>query len=240
MLDFFKGFWTYISTLLWWQGAIIIIAIVFIFVLGKFGKNLLGWFREKLQYDRSGLIQYRMFWGLSNDALNIKLKDEIRRSFKENGFDGLSGNEFAQYVKNQHKILVTILKNHIINLYPTNRRVIVSMDEVLEYIDSINSKLEDVFFELYIESKRIKKQDEQILKEIDEKFETEIETFIKRKKNENDCKSCLVVLFGKREIAENKKSKIKTLRGQMNFAEQKLSEIHSQFLTFYSEKLSKK
>lgn len=238
--DFLKGFWGYVSGLTeWWQGAILICTIVFILVIGKFWRNIISWIGNRIFQETSEAFQYRMFWGLTNDAIHIKMKDEIRRSFKENGYQELSGNDFAQYVKNQSKILISILKSHFINLYPDDKRIKVKMEDILGFLEKQDSKIEDIIFEMYIESKRIKKQDNDDLLSIDEKFEKEIETFIK-KKNSGDCKQCFIILFGKREIAENKKSKIKTLKTQMNFAEQKLSEIHSNFLSFYSEFLNKR
>lgn len=240
IFDFFKGFWGYMSILPWWQSLIVIFIVIFTIVVGKFWRDVITWIGDRIVGDKLTL-QYRMFWGLTNDAINIQLKDEIRRSFKENGFDELSGSEFSQYVKNQSKLIISKLRNHIINLYPPNKKGIsISMEEILDYIDKRESTIEDVVFEIYIESKKIKKQDVESTKKIDEKFEKEIDTFIKKKNETMDCKNCLVVLFGKREIAENKISKIKTLKAQMNFAEQKLSEIHSDFLSFFSEKLSEK
>jgi len=239
MFDFFKGFWGYVASLPWWQSAIIICAVVFIFVVGKFWTKVITWIGDRFTNNLSKTFQYRMFWGLSNDVFHIQMKDEIRRSLKENGFDVLSGNDFSQYVKNQSKILIVMLKNHFINLYPPkDKRIIIQIEKILEFVDKKESKIEDIIFEIYIEAKKIKKQDVSAMEEIDKKFEEEIENFIK-KKNLDDCKSCFVILFGKREIAENKRQRIKSLKTQMNFVEQKISEIHSSFLSFYSDNLNK-
>jgi len=242
ILDFVKGFFGFLKTANyeWWQVTILIAVVLFIILVGKFWRNVLTWIGDRLSGGKSETLQYRMFWGLTNDAINIQMKNEVRRSMKENGFCELSGNDFAQYVKNQSKILLAILKNHFINLYPPDdRRMRIQMEQVLEYLDKKDSKIEDIIFEIYIEAKRMKKQDQEDLDAIDSKFEKEIDNFIKRS-NSGDCKQCFVILFGKREIAENKRDKIKTLKSQMNFAEQKLSEIHSDFLSFYSESLNRK
>jgi len=242
MFDFIKGFFEFLKTANydWWQVTILIAVVLFIILVGKFWRNVLCWIGDRLSGSKSETLQYRMFWGLTNDSINIKMKDEIRRSFRENGFCELSGNDFAQYAKNQNKILFAILKNHFINLYPPeDKRMKVKMEDVLEYLDKRGSHIEDIIFEMYIEAKRIKNQDQSDLNEIDKRFEKEIDDFTKRKVS-SDCKSCFVILFGKREIAENKKSMLKPLKSQMNFAEQKLSEIHSDLLSFYSESLNRK
>lgn len=239
MLDFFNEFfWQYLGQMSWWQGLIILAVMTFILLVGRFWRNVLSFLGIKFLGEKSETLYYRMFWGLSNDAINIKMKDEIRRSFKENGFCELDEKDFLQYVKNQSKNLVASLRNHIINLYPPdNRGMLVSMEEILGQIDKDESKYESFFLEIYMEAKKFKKQDEEEMNEIDKKFEQEITEFAKNKTTA-DCGSCVTIMFGKKLIAENKKAKFKTLKSQMNFAEQKLTELHSSLIAFFSEKMN--
>lgn len=240
LIDFFKELITYVSAFEWWQGLIILLTMTFLLIVGKFWRNVLAFIGAKLFGEKSETLYYRMFWGLSNDAINIKMKDEIRRSFKENGFCELGETEFMLYVKNQSKNLIAALRNHIINLYPPdNRGMLVSMEEILERIDQDVAKYESFFLEIYMEAKKFKNQDEEEMNEIDKKFEQEINDFTKNKQTA-DCGSCVTIMFGKRIIAENKKAKFKTLKSQMNFAEQKLTELHSSLISFYSEKMNEK
>jgi len=239
MIEFFKTLIQYVANFEWWQGLIILAVMTFILLVGKFWRNVLNLLGVKMLGEKSETLYYRMFWGISNDAINIKMKDEIRRSFKENGFDKMSEKDFLQYVKNQSKNLVSSLRNHIINLYPPdNRGMLVSMEEILQQIDQDESKYESFFLEIYMEAKKFKKQDEDGIEDIDKKFEKEINEFIKTK-SPADCGSCVTIMFGKKVIADNKKTKYnKTLKSQMNFAEQKLTEIHSSLITFFSEKMN--
>lgn len=237
-VDFIKELFGYVKGFEWWQGLIILFVLMVTFFIGKYWRNVFDLVGIKFYGEKSDTLQYRMFWGLTNDAINIRMKDEIRRSFKENGFHELGGNQFSQYVKNQSKNLIGILKNHIINLYPPNtKKIIVSMDEILEYIDIKESSFEDFFFEIYTEAKKCKRQDEEAIQEIDKKFEEEINNFA-LEKSHSDCGSCVTVMFGKKLIAENKKAKYKTLKTQMNFAERKLGELHSSLIAFFSEKIN--
>lgn len=240
MIEFFKELIKYVSAFEWWQGLIILFTMTFVLIVGKFWRNVLAFMGSKIFGEKSETLYYRMFWGLSNDAINIKMKDEVRRSFKENGFYELEENEFIQYIKNQSKNMIAALRNHVINLYPPdNHGMLVSMEEILEHIDQNVSKYESFFLEIYMEAKKFKKQDFDSMNEIDQKFEQEINDFIKNKQNV-DCGSCVTIMFGKKIIAENKKSKFKTLKSQMNFAEQKLTELHSSLIAFYSEKINEK
>jgi len=241
MIEFFKGFWQYATTLEWWQSAIIIISIVFITIVGKFWTKVITWIGDRFsKQDSMETLQYRMFWGLINDAINIRAKDEVRRSFKENGFSEMEGNDFNQYVKNQTKTIMSLIKNHIINLYPHNcKSVKIKMDDIINYVKGNEHNFDKVIEEIYQEAKRMKIQDRQLLNKIDIEFEKDINSFVESKKQNGECINCFGILFGKREIVENKKSQIKTLKSQMNFAEQKLTEIQSDFISYYSESINK-
>lgn len=135
-MNFFNQyFFQYLNGMSWWQGLIVIFIVIFAFAVGKFWRNVITWIGERITGNTklTTTLQYRMFWGLSNDALNIQMKDEIRRSIKENGFYELNGNDFSQYVKNQTKVLISIFRKHIINLYPPDEnRIIISMANVLQ------------------------------------------------------------------------------------------------------------
>lgn len=238
---FFNGFWNYISNFEWWQGLIIIIFILITFFIGKFWKKVIAWIGEKISISSTETLQYRMFWGILTNATQLLIKDELRRSFKENGFDELNGAEFSNYVKDKHKIVMSMLKQHIINLYPPNNsNLIVSMDEIIKYIDGKNSYYEDLMFNIFTEAKQLKKNGVEIENKIEDDFLKDVEHYVKNNKNTSNCNQCLLILFQKREIYESKKDKIKILKNQMNFAEQKLIEIQADLLNFYSEKINKK
>ncbi len=137
----------------------------------------------------SEVEQYRMFYGLLKDALNIELKDEIRRAFKENGFYEISGAEFAAYVKEKVQTLISMLKQYMVNMYPNpSDTLIVSLDAVLKCIKDMESKFEDKVFEMFIEAKKIQKEAYEKINKFDdeinnrkEKLQSEIDELIKGK-----------------------------------------------------------
>jgi len=139
--------------------------------------------------NKTQTTQYRMFWGLIRDALYIRMKDEIRRSFKENGFYHKSGSEFQIYVREQHKNIFGILKQHVINLYPSNiEDLVVNMNEIVKFIVSKKDRLEDIAFEIYTSAKEIKKKIEEDIKELEYKylekkiqFNLEVDNIVKEK-----------------------------------------------------------
>ena len=245
MIDIFNQLfvlWNFISNIFGHNAFITIVIFIIILIISIFGKKIINFIKNMIKNNKieNVTLLYRTFWGITNHVLNVQMRDEFRRSFKENGFYNLEGAEFTQYVKNQSKILFSMFKNSIINLYPDNRKEIkVSMDNIIDYIEKNNQSFDDLVYEIYDTVKKIKLEKDKELELIDIEFEKDIDDFIINK-GDVDCKNCFKILFGKREIAENKRYKIKTLKAQMNFVEQKLIEIHSHYISFYSEQLNKK
>jgi len=236
--NFFNGFWGYISNLEWWQGIFVIITILILYLSSKFWKSISAKIVEKM-IGSSDVLQYRMFQGLMNDIFLVIIKNEMRRSIKNNGFHDLSDVEFSQYVKNQKVKMMSLLKEHVISLYPSSNSSI-SMEDILSFINnSIEIEFSNIIYDIYSEAKRLKKLEDELFENIDNKFEKDINEFISQD-NIGNCKNCLTILFGKREIAQNNKSKITTMKSQMVYVESKLLDIETRLLSFFSSKLNLK
>jgi len=117
-------------------------------------------------YDET--IQYKLYLGLINDALFL-VKDELRRSLKENGFHKKAGLEFSVYVKDKVKQIIYLIEQHLRNLYPM-MGMIVLLDKELENINNNSHKIEDIMFELFADSKVIKNEADLKLKECEEEL----------------------------------------------------------------------
>jgi hypothetical protein len=245
LAEFFKGFWGYVSQLSWIEGLITIVVVILTSIIGKYWKNVFEWIGAKfiLNSTKTDTIQYRMYWGLIRDVIFIQVKDNLRRSMIENGFEEFSGSDYTNYVKDKSKLMMSMIKQHIVNLYPSpNFKLKVTMDQIIEFLDDWQHEFEDIVFEIFGESKKIKKQNMEIIRKLDSDFITEVENYAKINSNNlnRSCTECLMNLFGKREVVESRKRRVQTLKNQMNIVEQKLIEIQSRLLTFYSNELNKK
>lgn len=240
--NFLVGFWNYVSLLAWWQGAVIIILLILLLVFNKYWKDLLFKICKKFNFLSNNVtIQYRMFWGLVNEGVNQIIKNEIRRSLKDNGFHELNDNDFVQYMKHQRIKLISMFREHLINMYPPiDNKLVVSMDDVLMFLDKIDAEIGSTIFDIYQEAKRLKKLEIQTYDEIDDNFEKDINNFIENQITDLSCKNCLTILFGKREIANIKKDRIVTLKAQMIYVESRLTDIQTKLLSYYSGLLNKK
>jgi hypothetical protein len=93
--------------------------------------------------------------------------------------------------------------------------------------------------EIYQHARELKNKEIETINNIDTTFETEMNEFIQNKDNIS-CVNCMMILFGKREIAKNKKDSIYTLKGQMLYVESRLSDLLTDIVSFYSSKLNAK
>lgn len=105
-------------------------------------------------------------------------KKEIRRSFKENGFDKKSGKEFADYVKEKTKDLLSIARKYMLSSYFKN--AIVPLEYRFDRFDERG--FEDIIFEVYIKAKEIRVEAETNIDYLENKLKFEIDQFIKEKK----------------------------------------------------------
>lgn len=144
-------------------------------------------YREDLSKARTGNPnlaeenkQYRMYEAILKNAMML-VKDEIRRSFKENGFEYLSGSEFSAYIKNKVNTLVAIGRDHVVNVYPYEG-MIVPIEKRLEELQNRLPKIDDLCFELFIKSKEVRLDAKKKLDILEKEFADEIDEFVEAKK----------------------------------------------------------
>lgn len=123
------------------------------------------------------IIQNKLFWFVIFEGLEKFIKNEIRRSFKENGFHELSEDGFKIYLQNRFKILVSIINQQIINSYPKNVGMVVSQEEILNQINDLNNNINNIIIEIYSEAKKIKQNSDLEIKEIEDQFFKEMKEF---------------------------------------------------------------
>lgn len=122
-------------------------------------------------------MQYRLFYGILRDSL-VAVKDEFRRSFKENGFSSIDDAGFTDYVKEKNKNVLSILSQHIRNFYPA-RSVIVSVESIIDSIERDASIMQEHMFGIYINARQIVNETEKEIEDTRKKFSTWVDDFIK-------------------------------------------------------------
>lgn len=99
-------------------------------------------------------------------SLSITL-DEIRRSFKENGFHQLRGVEFQTYVKTKAQDLINRARSYLVMRYPSVG-MIISVDERMGRLDI--SRMEDICFDIYVNAKEVRVRVENEIAELEREF----------------------------------------------------------------------
>ena len=114
---------------------------------------------------------------LKNSVLSIK--EELRRSFKENGFQELSENEFTHYVKDKTKLMITMVRSYLNQHYIDNDSTIVHLRERFQNMDNTNMhKFEDWCFDVFNNAKDLVKDAKKSKEEINSKLISEINSFV--------------------------------------------------------------
>lgn len=124
--------------------------------------------------------QYRLYQGVLGNAL-MSVKDEIRRSFKENGFVCLSGTDFSLYVKDKVATLTAIGRDHVIDLYPYSGMT-VTVEDRIKNLERIAPALEDICFEMFQKAKDIEKDALRQLNKLNNEFKDELNDFVEERK----------------------------------------------------------
>jgi hypothetical protein len=145
---------------------------------------LLAAYRDMLSKKRTADIssseenkQYRLYQGILFSAL-MSIKDELRRSFKENGFENLHGNDFSAYVKSKSMALISIGRDHINDLYPYDGMLITNKDR-MEVLENLMPKFEGMCFDLFSRAKEIKIETKKKASELEQEFANEIDEFVR-------------------------------------------------------------
>lgn len=116
------------------------------------------------------------------NSMNLA-KDELRRSFKENGFYDLSGTEFSNWVKGKTKDLIALTRSYLRQHYPY-QGMIIPIEERFDRLDE--GSMEDVVFEIYVNAKEVYRDAHEDLDRLDTDFITDIYNFAGIQQEENN------------------------------------------------------
>jgi hypothetical protein len=103
------------------------------------------------------------------------VKQELARSFDENGFHDLDDIKFQLYVKNMAKNIINIEEDYMLQAYPSSGMIV----PIKYRFDNFpTTYLSDVAFEIYIKAKEIRLDAEEKLKILDQQFKKDIDAII--------------------------------------------------------------
>ncbi len=121
-------------------------------------------------------VQYKLIYGLIKDAL-LHIKDEVRRSYKDNGFYEINGSEFSWYVKERTQTITSMLNQYIRNIYP-DRGGVLKLHKVLKVIEKESTFLSGIINDIYSYAREVRLECDTKVEDIRAQFGQWVDDFI--------------------------------------------------------------
>jgi len=122
-------------------------------------------------------VQYKLVYGLLKDAL-LHIKDEIRRSFKDNGFYTMALSEFSWYVKDRTQVISSMLSQYIRNIYP-DRGGVLPLANILKGMKAEATFLSGIINDIYSHARETKNETDDKVKNMQKEFGEWVDKFTK-------------------------------------------------------------
>lgn len=122
-------------------------------------------------------VQYKLVHSLLKDSL-LHIKDEIRRSFKDNGFYSLTGSEFSWYVKERTHTISSMFSQYMRNIYP-DRGGVLQLHKILKSMEKEATFLAGIINDIYSYAREVRVETDEKVKNMQKEFGTWVDNFTK-------------------------------------------------------------
>jgi len=128
------------------------------------------------------VVQSALYCEAIKNAM-LSVKDELRRSFRENGFYKFSEIEFSHYVKEKTRVLIIMVRFYLNQYYVDENFTIVHLKDRFERIDKdYLQKFENWAFDIFTNAKDLISENNKAKKQLSEDLKSEIDDFIEKNK----------------------------------------------------------
>lgn len=112
---------------------------------------------------------------ISNTLMEVK--DFIRQTFKENGFDKFDRADFKEYIRDKNTIITSLIREYLSRYYPNT--MMIPLDEKFKIIEiEVTPKVKKIVEDIYINAKEVKIQIEKELEELQKDFISQIDQVV--------------------------------------------------------------
>lgn len=115
--------------------------------------------------------EYLLYQETLNGAL-LLAKNEIRRAFKENGFEELSPQEFSDYVKGKAKLLISMAREYTRARYPFETMIVPMEWRFNRLPEAI---IESIAVDLFCKAKQIKQTTDEKIENLCSEYDRDME-----------------------------------------------------------------
>jgi hypothetical protein len=123
-------------------------------------------------------VEYKLYYGLLREGMGA-VKGEFRRACKENGFHDMNEADFANYIKDRVLIVLTMLTQHLRNIYPM-QGVLIPIYDIIVNMESQSKELHDYIFNIFLNVKQIIKETNTEIDAFKKDFSTWVENFVRK------------------------------------------------------------
>lgn len=98
-----------------------------------------------------------------------EVKDEIRRSYKDNGFDDLDSKALDDYIKDRYDYIDSLFRSYLTYNYPNT--MMIPLDEKLRIAEiEVVPEFKDIIKEIYVNAKDVRLSIEKQLEDLQKQF----------------------------------------------------------------------
>lgn len=145
---------------------------------------LLQTYQNDINYFREGdpdLIrenkEYTIYQESLSNAMHLA-KDEVRRSFKENGFHSLGSSEFKVYINEKYQTLITMVREYLRRTYPSSGMIVKLQDRFKRTDNKDILQIENIISDIYWNAKNTRNKIESEMKILQENFVKDIDLVV--------------------------------------------------------------
>ena len=120
-------------------------------------------------------FQHKIVHGIMRDSFQ-SIKDELRRSFKDNGFYDLNGVELNSFIKDQSSSIINMMYQYVQNI---DSDTVIDFDKIRNVIKLNHLELSSIISEMYENAKNAKNEIERRIDSVKEEFGKWVDNFVK-------------------------------------------------------------
>jgi len=124
-------------------------------------------------------IEYKFFTELLKDALMI-VKNEIRRSYKDNGYFDMADSDFSMYIKDKNRLIVNLIVQHVKSMYPSQGMTVTALDFQSSTM-FVMPQMHDILRECFEYAKEITRESQAQIEGFHKEFSIWIDKFVSEK-----------------------------------------------------------
>jgi hypothetical protein len=121
-------------------------------------------------------VEYKFFSELLKDTLH-QVKNEMRRSYKDNGYSEMTASDFSNYVRDKGRLIMNIITLHIKSMYPA-QGMLINLTDILTGLSYKTPEITEIIRECFEYSKEVTMETDKQIESYKKEFSDWVDKFI--------------------------------------------------------------